>query len=116
LVAPAQGPAQDQGPDQDQAAGQASASGQVRQPQLPPGQMAFIRSMVASQAADLKAHPDNPDGWARLVRSYGVLGDPVAQAQALAAAERQFAKRPDVIARIKAEATAAVPTTTPPGR
>jgi cytochrome c-type biogenesis protein CcmH len=116
LVAPAQGPAQDQGPDQDQAAGQASASGQARQPQLPPGQMAFIRSMVASQAADLKAHPDNPDGWARLVRSYGVLGDSVAQAQALATAERQFAGRPEVIARIKGEATAAVPTTTPPGR
>jgi cytochrome c-type biogenesis protein CcmH len=78
--------------------------------------MAFIRSMVASQAADLKAHPDNPDGWARLVRSYGVLGDPAAQAQALAAAERQFAGRPDLIARIKGEATAAVPTTGPPDR
>lgn len=107
--------------DQDQTSGAEPApdrarSGQPSPVQLPPGQMAFIRSMVASQAADLKAHPDNPEGWARLVRSYGVLGDPGAQAQALAAAERQFAGRPDVIARIKAEATAAVPTTTPPGR
>jgi cytochrome c-type biogenesis protein CcmH len=110
----AQGP--EQGTSEDQAQEPALASGPTPPPQLPPGQMAFIRSMVANQAADLKAHPDNPDGWARLVRSYGVLGDPVAQAQALAAAERQFAKRPDVIARIKAEATAAVPTTTPPGR
>jgi cytochrome c-type biogenesis protein CcmH len=111
-LSPFQVPGQSPGQDQAQAPDAASAQ---RPAQMPPGQMAFIRSMVASQAADLAAHPDNPDGWARLVRSYGVLGDPAAQARALATAQKQFAGRPDVIARIKAEATAAVPTTRPPG-
>ncbi|MHB8285288.1 MAG: c-type cytochrome biogenesis protein CcmI [Caulobacteraceae bacterium] len=108
LSAPAQ--PTDQAPEQAQGDAAPAAPGQ-----MPPGQMAFIRNMVASQAADLAAHPDNPDGWARLVRSYGVLGDPAAQSQALARAEKQFAGRPEVVARIKAEATAAVPTTRPPG-
>ena len=49
------------------------------------------------------------------MRSYGVLGDAQAQARALGEAQRQFAGRPDVMAHIKAEATAAVPTTAPPG-
>jgi len=107
-LAPVPAPGQDQGEVPTSAPSQAPA-------QMPPGQMAFIRSMVASQAADLASHPDNPDGWARLVRSYGVLGDPAAQARALATAQKQFAGRPEVIARIKAEASAAVPTTRPPG-
>ena len=67
-------------------------------------QMGFIQAMVARQAAQLRAHPDDPEGWARLVRSYGVLGDKAAQADALAQARRQFAQRPDALARVEAEA------------
>jgi cytochrome c-type biogenesis protein CcmH len=72
--------------------------------QLPPAQLDFIRGMVSKQAADLDAHPDDPDGWARLVRSYGVLGDGSAQAKALAKAERLFANRPDALAMIRSAA------------
>jgi cytochrome c-type biogenesis protein CcmH len=73
----------------------------------PPGQMAFIRSMVAQQAAQLQAHPDDVQGWARLVRSYGVLGDKAAQAKALDSARRHFANRPDALRAINAEAPSA---------
>ncbi len=71
---------------------------------IPPAQLGFIRAMVAKQAADLDAHPDDPQGWARLVRSYGVLGDQAAQAQALAQAKRRFAGRPDAMALIERSA------------
>ncbi len=57
-------------------------------------QMVFIRNMVTSLATRLKASPDDPQGWARLVRSYGVLGDKPAQAQALTEARRLFKNRP----------------------
>jgi cytochrome c-type biogenesis protein CcmH len=70
--------------------------------QIPPAQLSFIRAMVAKQAADLDAHPDDPEGWARLVRSYGVLGDRADQARALAKAQRLFAGRPDALALIQA--------------
>ncbi len=66
-------------------------------------QAAFIHAMVQRQAAELKASPDNPQGWARLVRSYGVLGDRVAQQAAVAEARRLFAKRPADLAAIEAE-------------
>jgi cytochrome c-type biogenesis protein CcmH len=72
--------------------------------QIPPAQLSFIRAMVAKQAADLDAHPSDPEGWARLVRSYGVLGDQTAQAQALAKARSLFAGRPDALAMIQAAA------------
>jgi cytochrome c-type biogenesis protein CcmH len=60
--------------------------------------------MVDRLAARLQASPDDPDGWARLVRSYGVLNDGAAQAKALARARRLFAKRPDALAAIEAAA------------
>jgi cytochrome c-type biogenesis protein CcmH len=41
-----------------------------------PSPDATIRAMVASLAAKLQEHPDDPDGWARLGRSYMVLGQP----------------------------------------
>jgi cytochrome c-type biogenesis protein CcmH len=75
--------------------------------QVPAAQLSFIRAMVAKQAADLDAHPNDPEGWARLVRSYGVLGDQTAQAQALAKAQKVFAGRPDALAMIQAAAPAA---------
>jgi cytochrome c-type biogenesis protein CcmH len=68
------------------------------------GAAVFIRSMVASLAAKLASHPDDPDGWARLVRSYGVLHDRTAQGDALARARKRFAARPDLLRPIEAEA------------
>ncbi len=67
-------------------------------------QAAFIRSMVASRAAALRAHPDDPAGWALLVRSYGVLGDAAAQAQALNQARIALHGRPDALAQVEAQA------------
>jgi cytochrome c-type biogenesis protein CcmH len=64
-------------------------------------QAAFIRSMVDSLAARLKASPDDPAGWARLVRSYGVLGETDAQAKALAEARRLYKDRPDLLKTIE---------------
>jgi cytochrome c-type biogenesis protein CcmH len=59
------------------------------------GQQAFIRSMVDGLAARLKVQPDDPGGWGRLVRSYGVLGDAARRDAALARARRLFKDRPD---------------------
>ncbi len=71
-----------------------------------PEQAAFIRGMVDRLAQRLASKPDDVDGWARLVRSYGVLGDPKAQADALTRARTAFARRPADLARIEAEAHA----------
>jgi len=70
----------------------------------PAEQAAFIRGMVARLADRLRQNPDDPDGWARLVRSYGVLGDRGAQAEALAKARKLFAGRPDALAKVEAQA------------
>lgn len=63
-----------------------------------------IRAMVDRLATRLERQPDDPAGWARLVRSYGVLGDRTAQAAALERARRQFAGRPDALALVEREA------------
>ena len=61
-----------------------------------------IRAMVDGLAARLAAKPDDPDGWVRLVRAYGVLGDKTKQAAALKAANGHFVNRPDVLSALKA--------------
>lgn len=70
----------------------------------PEEQAQMIRGMVEGLAARLEAEPDDPQGWARLVRAYGVLGDDAAQQQALLEARRQFADRPTELAQIEAAA------------
>ncbi len=67
-------------------------------------QAGFIRGMVASLQARLDAHPDDPAGWARLVRAYHVLGDGAAEGRALARARSLFKGRPDQLAPIEAAA------------
>ena len=57
-------------------------------------QAAFIQSMVDRLAARLKAQPDDPAGWARLIRSYGVLGQAANRDAAIAEARRRFKDRP----------------------
>ena len=69
-----------------------------------PAQAAFIRAMVASRAERLRANPDDPAGWALLVRAYGVLGDAAAQAQALSRARIALAARPVALAQVEAQA------------
>lgn len=52
---------------------------------------AFIRSMVARLADKLKQDGGDPEGWARLVRAYGVLGEPAKAEEATAEARKALA-------------------------
>ena len=67
-------------------------------------QKAFISAMVARLAAKLQASPDDPAGWARLVRSYAVLGDTTQRDAALAQARTLFKTRPNDLAQVEAAA------------
>ncbi len=57
-------------------------------------QSAFIQAMVDRLAARLAANPDDPQGWARLIRAYGVLGQSDRRAAAMDRARRLFKDRP----------------------
>ncbi len=70
----------------------------------PADQNAMIRGMVEGLAAKLRDHPDDAQGWVRLVRAYGVLGDRKAQADALTRARAEFKSRPSDLATIEAAA------------
>ena len=48
---------------------------------------AFIRSMVERLAERLEAEPEDFDGWLRLARAYGVLGEAAKARSALARAD-----------------------------
>jgi len=63
--------------------------------QTPQGQQAFIQSMVNGLAARLASSPDDPAGWARLIRAYAVLGDKPKHDAALARAKALFKDRPN---------------------
>lgn len=63
-----------------------------------------IRGMVQGLAARLESAPDDPQGWARLVRAYTVLNDLPARDRALARARQLFRDRPTELAAIEAAA------------
>ncbi|MGN6210862.1 c-type cytochrome biogenesis protein CcmI [Asticcacaulis sp.] len=65
---------------------------------------ARISGMVSGLEAQLQADPENADGWARLLRSYDVLGDKAAHDRARAAMQAHYANRPEVIADILTKA------------
>ena len=65
-----------------------------------------IQAMVDGLAARLQANPDDPQGWVRLVRAYGVLGESDRQAAALVEARRRYAGHADVLAALAAAASA----------
>ena len=65
-------------------------------------QQAFIHAMVDRLAARLAAQPDDPAGWGRLIRAYGVLGDAARKSAAEARAEALFKSRPDALAAVRA--------------
>lgn len=67
---------------------------------------ARIAGMVAALAASLKADPDNADGWARLLRSYDVLGDKAGHDAAVKDMQAHFPA--DQAAAILAKSQAAV--------
>jgi cytochrome c-type biogenesis protein CcmH len=63
--------------------------------------------MVDGLAARLKANPDDPAGWVRLVRAYAVLGETDRRDAALAAARQRYAGKPDILAQLNAAQSAA---------
>jgi len=69
-----------------------------------------VAGMVAGLAEQLKADPDNADGWARLLRSYDVMGDAAARARAEAEMKAHYRDRPDIAQSILARSGAAVGT------
>ena len=62
----------------------------------------MIQGMVDTLAARLKANPDDPDGWVRLVRAYTVLGETDKRDAALAEARRRYAGQPKVAGELDA--------------
>jgi cytochrome c-type biogenesis protein CcmH len=90
----------------DAGLGSQAGSGLAAPPGDPAQTSSFIQAMVASLAARLKADPNDAEGWARLVRSYGVLHDKAGQARSLEAARQALQARPAELAPILAEARA----------
>jgi cytochrome c-type biogenesis protein CcmH len=68
-----------------EAAGQMSAADRA----------AFIRSMVARLAERLEAEPGDFQGWLRLARAYGVLGEAAQARDALSRAEAAIRELPE---------------------
>ena len=95
-IAFAEGRAAPSGPT---AAQVAAAQGQVGPEQ--------IRAMIDGLAQRLATRPDDPDGWVRLVRAYGVIGETAKRDATLATARAQYAKRPEVLQALAAAATGA---------
>jgi cytochrome c-type biogenesis protein CcmH len=71
----------------------------------PADRQAMIESMVASLAAKLKATPDDPEGWARLIRSYVVLDRRADAEAALADARKALAGDPAKLTTVEATAS-----------
>lgn len=84
-------------------AGDVEAAGNL----APEDRLAMIEGMVARLADRLKTQPDDAEGWARLVRSYMVLGRPDDARTALADARVALAGEPDKLATVESEARAA---------
>jgi len=73
--------------------------------QVAPGQVdPAIQAMVDRLATRMKTNPDDPAGWARLVRSYAVLKDKAKLDEALSIARNLFKDRPTDLAAIEAAA------------
>ncbi len=103
---------------------QVAKTGKLQAPQLAapaaapaqPGQeAAFIQSMVSRLAARLKAQPKDPEGWARLIRAYGVLREEGPRQAAIAEARRLFKDRPSDLNTALSGGQAAAPAPRPPG-
>jgi cytochrome c-type biogenesis protein CcmH len=72
----------------------------------PEDRAAMIEGMVAQLAERLESEPGDAEGWARLVRSYMVLGRPDDARAALDEARTALAGAADKIALVEQEARA----------
>ncbi|ABS62561.1 Tetratricopeptide domain protein [Parvibaculum lavamentivorans DS-1] len=75
-------------------------------PAISPEDEPMIRGMVEGLAARLEDDPRNLEGWLRLIRSYGVLGERARAADALATARATFAGDPAALEQLKSAETA----------
>ena len=75
----------------------------------PQDRNAMVRGMVERLAARLDQEPNDIDGWERLIRAYGVLGDKDKADAALKTARAAFKDDPAALARLDA-AEKALPT------
>lgn len=60
----------------------------------------MVRGMVARLAARLESEPNDIDGWVRLVRAYGVLGEKDKAADALKSARAAFKDNQEALGRL----------------
>lgn len=60
----------------------------------------MVRGMVARLAARLESDPNDIDGWVRLVRAYGVLGEKDKAAEALKSARAAFKDNQEALGRL----------------
>ncbi|MBS0277363.1 MAG: tetratricopeptide repeat protein [Proteobacteria bacterium] len=70
------------------------------------GAVPDIHAMVEGLAARLKAHPDDADGWRRLVRAYAVLGEKEKAQQALSDGREALKSNVAGLSALNAEAAA----------
>ena len=70
----------------------------------PDERMAMIGDMVDTLAARLESDPDDAEGWARLIRSYMVLGRTDEANAALAKARGEFDGEAEKLAVVEGEA------------
>jgi len=77
---------------------------QAAETMAPEDRMTMIRGMVDSLAARLESNPDDAEGWARLIRSYMVLGQAEDAGAALAKARGEFDGDPAKLAVVEAQA------------
>jgi cytochrome c-type biogenesis protein CcmH len=63
---------------------------------------AMVRGMVDRLAQRLDSAPDDIEGWLRLVRAYGVLGDKDKAAEALKKARATFKDNAEALGRLDA--------------
>jgi cytochrome c-type biogenesis protein CcmH len=63
-----------------------------------------VQAMVDGLAARLHAHPNDPSGWQKLVRSYVVLGEKHKAQGALSDARAALRNRPEALMAVEAEA------------
>ena len=64
---------------------------------------AMIIAMVDSLAGKLEDNPNDPEGWARLLRARTVLGQEAQKAQDIETIKVLFADKPEVLAQLLAE-------------
>jgi cytochrome c-type biogenesis protein CcmH len=77
----------------------------------PEARQAMILGMVTQLADRLAANPDDPEGWAKLIRSRMVMNDAEGAATALADAQAALGASPEKLAIVTEAARAAgIPT------